>query len=152
RSNRQRELGPSAAGDFFEAPANALVVLGEVVQARELKEPGETEDALEERRRLVADRTALLVAARFGDQPSLDQTGNGRVGRHPANAGDLRARDRARVGDDRERLERGLREPTLHRPLDESGARLGGLPRRPKRVTAGDLLEHDPASAFAVAR
>ena len=40
----------------------------------------------------------------------------------------------------------------MHGPLDESGARFGGLPRRPERVPAGDLLEHDPASALAVAR
>ena len=59
---------------------------------------------------------------------------------------------RPEVGDDRERLERRLREPTLHGPLDEPGARLGRLPRRPEGVPAGDLLEHDAASAFAVAR
>src|SRR4029079_2936483 len=34
-------LGSSAAGDFFEARAKALVVLGEVVEARELGEAGE---------------------------------------------------------------------------------------------------------------
>jgi catechol 2,3-dioxygenase-like lactoylglutathione lyase family enzyme len=39
RQQARERLGAPAAGDFFEAPAEALVVLGEVVEARELGEP-----------------------------------------------------------------------------------------------------------------
>ena len=39
RQQARERLGAPAASDFFEAPAEALVVLGEVVEARELGEP-----------------------------------------------------------------------------------------------------------------
>ena len=44
------------------------MVLGEVVEARELRESREAENALEERRRHVADRATLLVAAGLCDE------------------------------------------------------------------------------------
>src|SRR5207244_711290 len=55
------------------------------------------------------------------------------------------------VRDDRERLERRLREVALRRLLEEPRAGLGRVARRAERPAAGDVLEHDPAPAFGVA-
>ena len=126
--------------------------LAQVVEARQRGGVLEPEDALEERRRPVADGTAgAVVPAGFGDQAAFEQAGDGRVGGDAADAGDLRPAARAEVGDDRERLESCLREATLDRPLEQAAARLGGLARGAEGVAAGDVLEHDPAPALAVA-
>ena len=99
-------------------------MLAEVVEARQRGGALEPEDALEERRRPVADRPAgAVVPARFRDQAALEQAGDGRVGGDAADPGDLGPAARAEVGDDRERLERGLREPALDRPLEQAPAR-----------------------------
>ena len=58
---------------------------------------------------------------------------------------------RPEVRDDRQRLERRLREAALDRPLEQPPARLGGLARGAQRPAAGDVLEHDPAAALAKA-
>ena len=57
----------------------------------------------------------------------------------------------AEVRDDRDRLERRLREPALDGALEQTRARLGSLARGAERVAAGDLLEDDAAAALAVA-
>ena len=124
----------------------------------EVVEPGqrsgalEPEDALEERRRPVANRsTRSIVAACLGDQAALEQAGDGRVGGDAADASDLGPAARAEVGNDRERLHRRLREATLDRALEEATAGLGGLARAAEGVAAGDVLQHDPAAPLAVA-
>ena len=55
------------------------------------------------------------------------------------------------VRDDRQRLQRRLRDAALHRALEQPPAGLGGLARRAKGPTARDRLEHDPAPSLAVA-
>src|SRR5581483_10873838 len=55
------------------------------------------------------------------------------------------------VRDDRERLQRRLRQPALRRLLDHARAGVRGLARRAERPAAGDVLEDDAAPTFAVA-
>src|SRR5581483_10769661 len=57
-------------------------------------------------------------------------------------------RHRPEVRDDRERLERGLGEPLLGRPVEEPRARVGGRLGGTEREPAGHVLEHDPARSF----
>ena len=124
----------------------------DVVEARQLRQALEPEDALEERRRAVADRAAaVVVAAGLGDQAALDEVRDGGVGGDAADARDVGPRARPEVRDDRERLERRLREVPLRRLLEEARARLRRLARRAERPAAGDVLEHDAAAALAVA-
>src|SRR5262249_9760199 len=68
-----------------------------------------------------------------------------------SDARDLGARDRPEVADDRERLERGLREPLLDRLLEQTGARCGCLGRGAEGPASRDVLEHDPARSLGVA-
>src|SRR5581483_6769964 len=96
----------------------------------------------------AADRR--VVATGLGDQSALDEVRDGGVGRDAADAGDVRPRAGAEVGDDRERLERRLREVPLCRLLEEPRAGDGRLARRPEGPAAGDVLEHDAAPALAV--
>ena len=96
-------------------------------------------------------RRRVVVAARLRDQPALDEIRDGRVGRDAADARDVRPRARPEVRDDRERLERRLREVPLRRLLEEPRARLRRLARRAERPAARDVLEHDAAAALAVA-
>ena len=91
------------------------------------------------------------LAPGLGDQAALDERRDGRVGGNAADARDLGPRHRAEVGDDRDGLEGGLREPSLDRPLEQPRARLGGLAGGAERVAAGDLLQDDAAAALAVA-
>src|SRR5439155_18880628 len=126
-------------------------VVAEVVEPRQLGERLEPEHPLEEPGRPVADGAARgVLAPSFGDQPALDQAGHGRVGRDAADAGDLRPRARPEVRDDRERLEPGLREAALHRPLEQPRARLRRLAGGPERVAACDVLEDDAAPPLRV--
>ena len=60
-------------GDRFEAAADLVDIGAEIVEARQRGERLDAEDALEERRRAVADRAELVVAAALGDQAALDQ-------------------------------------------------------------------------------
>ena len=70
----------------------------------------EPEDALEERRRAVADGAARGgLAAGLCEKAPLDQAGDGGVGGDAADTRDLGPRARAEVRHDRQRLERGLR-------------------------------------------
>src|SRR5439155_25388168 len=65
--------------------------------SRQRGEAVEPEDALEERRRAIADRAGALVAAGLGDQAALDEARDGRVGGDAADPCDLGSRDRAEV-------------------------------------------------------
>ena len=101
--------------------------------------------------RPVADRAAdPRLAAGLDDEAALDEPGDHGVRRDTAQAGDLGPRARPQVRDDRERLERRLRQAALDRPLDEprAGLRLGT--GGAERVAARDLLEHDPAPPVGV--
>ena len=61
--------------------ADRIRLAAEVVEPRQRGEALQPEDALEERRHLVADgATRPTLTPRLGDQPSLDQRRNGRVG------------------------------------------------------------------------
>ena len=91
-------------------------------------------------RRAVEDG-AELRAAGLLDQAAVEQRGGGRVGADAADAGDLRARDRLQVGDDRERL--GLRG----RERRERAARLSSAPRRVLGV--GSLASVQPPAELA---
>ena len=57
------------------------------------------------------------LPTRLHDQAPLDEARDRGVGGDAPNPGDLRPRAGTEVGDDGERLERCLREPSLHRPL-----------------------------------
>ena len=87
-------------------------------------------------RRAVQDRAELRVAGLL-DQAAVEQRGGGRVGADAADAGDLRARDRLQVGDDRERL--GLRG------AERGDARAAEQP--PRRVLGGGVARERPAAA-----
>jgi hypothetical protein len=132
--------------------AEVVDIAREIIQPRQLRKRLEPEDALEHRRRAVLDRAAdAVVAPRFGNQPALDQARHGRIGRHAADPRDLRPRHRPQVGDDRHRLQRRLRQPALHGPLEQPTARLGRIPRCTEGPAARHLLQHDSAAALAVA-
>ena len=103
----------------MQALADRVGRLADVVEPRQRREALEPEDAFEERRRAVADRARRLVAARLRDQAALEQVRDGRVRGDAADARDVRPRARSEVRDDRERLERGLREVALRRLLEE---------------------------------
>ena len=121
--------------DLVEPLAQLLGGLAELRQARQRGEALEPEDALEERRRAVANRPARpVVAPGLGDQAAVEQPGNGRVRGDTADPRDLRPAARAEVGDDREGLEGGLGEPALDRPLEEPLAGMCSLARGPERI------------------
>src|SRR5262245_23044838 len=151
-SPKPDSLGGAGCCDFEEPPAELGRVLAEVVETRQRGETLEAEDALEERRRPVPNRTTRTAfTTGLGDQPSLDQTGNGGVGSDAADPGDVRAGARPQVRDDRQRLERRLREPPFDGTLEETRTRVRGVAARPEGVPACDLLEHDAAPPLAVA-
>src|SRR5262249_596220 len=85
------------------------------------------------------------------DHPPRAHPDPGRTGRAAGGRGDLRPRHRAEVRDDRQRLQRRLRQPALHGPLEQPPARLGRVARRAEGPAAGDLLQDDAATALAVA-
>src|SRR3954453_331948 len=98
---RQFVLGASLTGDGMQPLAQLVDVAGEIVQPRQLRKALEPEDPLEHRGRAVLDRAArTVVAPGPGDQPTLAQTSDGRVGASTANAPGLRPRARPEVGDD----------------------------------------------------
>src|ERR671912_507110 len=147
-----RPLRGLADGDAVQTLADLLRRLAEVVEARQRRCALQSEDALEEPRRPVANGAAgAVLPTGFGNQAALEQARDGRVCGDAANARDLGAAAGPEVRNDRERLERRLREPTLDRALEEPLARLGRLACRAEGVAAGHLLEHDPAAALAVA-
>ena len=92
-----------------------------------------------------------VLAARFGDQAPLRQAGDGGVCGNPADPGDLRPRDRSEVRDDRDRLERSLREAALHRTLEQPPARLGRRARCAEGPASRHRFEHDPAATLVIA-
>src|SRR5205823_768865 len=68
----QARLGRPAFGDRLEPAADLVWRSAEVVEAWQRGEALETEDALEERRRPIADGSAI-VAAGLGDEAALDE-------------------------------------------------------------------------------
>src|SRR5436190_1092297 len=145
-------LGGALFGDCVEPFAEIIDIAREIIQPRQLRPGFEPEDPLEHRRRAVLDRAAdAVVAPRLGDQPALDQACNRRIGRDATDPRDLRPRHRPEVRDDRQRLQRGLREPALHRTFEQPPARHRGVARRAESPAAGHLLEDDAAAPLAVA-
>src|SRR6266508_716607 len=150
-STSRKGSGRPLLCDRVQTLADLIHVAAEVVEPRQRRERLEAEDPLEQRRDLVADRAAgAVVAAGFRDQAPLDQIGDGRIGRHAADACDVRPCARPEVRDDRERLERRLRQRALHRPLEQPTARVGRLARRAKRPAACHPLEHDPRAPLPI--
>ena len=144
-------FGAALVCDGMQPLAELVDVAGEVVEPRQLREAFQAEHALEHGRAAVLHRAAdAVVAARLGDQPALDQARHGRIGRNAADARDLRPRARPQVRHDRERLQGGLRQPALHRPLEQATACLGGVTRRAEGPAARNLLQDDPAAPLAV--
>ena len=130
-------LRRAALGDSFQALADLDCVLAEIVEPRQLRECLEAEDALEQLRGAIANGTAeTRLTTRLDDEPALDEPRNDRVGCNAADPGDVGTRARAEIGDDGERLERCLGEPTLDGPLDEAPTRSGLAARRPEGVAA----------------
>src|SRR5689334_22639332 len=83
-------LGGALFGDPFEAGADRFGVVAEIVEAWQRGQRLEREDALEERRRSIADCTAdAVVATGLRDQPALEQPGDGRVRGDTADPRDL---------------------------------------------------------------
>ena len=78
----------------------ARVPLRRVGQLVDRPEP----EQLQEQRRGAIQHGAELRPAGLLDQPAVDERGRRRLGRHAADPGHLRPRDRLQVGDDRERL------------------------------------------------
>ena len=152
---RARPLGVPVTRCAARRPSEPLA--DRVRALADVVEPRQREATRARRRARTAassgsgSRPGAVVAAGLGDQAALGEAGDGRVGRDAADPRDLRPRDRAEVGDDRERLERRLREPALDRPLEEARARVRRLARGAERPAAGDLLEDDAAPALAVA-
>src|SRR5436309_2241995 len=105
RISGQASLGGALLGDGLEPDPDLLDVAAEVVEAWQLGEALQPEDALEERCRAVANGAAGAgLAPGLRDQPPLDQPRDRGVDRHPADARDLRPRARPEVRDDRQRL------------------------------------------------
>src|SRR3954470_2451381 len=87
-----------------QALAQLRLLLGRGVERRELGqgvEPGEAEQLLEQRRRPV-QHGAELRAARFLDEPTLEQGRDGGLGGDTADPRYLGPRHRLEVRDDRE--------------------------------------------------
>jgi hypothetical protein len=135
-----------------EARADLVHVAAQLLEPRELGQAAEPEDALEERRGPVADGAARSgLAAGLCQKAPLDQAGDGGVGGDSADTRDLGPRAWAEVRHDRQRLERGLRYASLRRLAEEARARVGRVTCGAEGVSAGDLLEDDPASSLPVA-
>src|SRR5580765_6448184 len=117
------ELRGALFGDRLEALADRCGVLADVGEAWQLGEALEPEDALEERCGAIANRAAAGLPARLCDEAALDEVRNGRVGRDAADPRDVGTGARAKVRNDRERLERGLGEVPLCGTLEEPRAR-----------------------------
>ena len=58
---------------------------------------------------------------------------------------------RPEVGDDRQRLERSLRQPALHGPLEQPPASLGRFTRGTEGPATRNRLQHDPAATLVIA-
>src|SRR5579862_3205785 len=111
--------GRAPLSDGLEPRADLGHVGTEVIEARQSGKRLEPEDALEERRRPVADRAEVVVAASLGDETALDEPGDDSVDVHATNPRDLGPRARAEIGDRRQRFERRLRQAALDGPLEE---------------------------------
>src|SRR5437868_13843753 len=98
-------LRGSAFRNGFEPPADLRDVVAEIVDPRQRRERFEPEDALEERRRPVADRAELVLTAALGYEPALGESRHDAVDVDAADARDLGARDRPEVRNDGECLE-----------------------------------------------
>src|SRR5216117_1590383 len=93
-----------------------------------------------------------VLAARDPDETPLEQALEHGLGVHAADRVHLGARDRLLVGDDRQRLERGPREPLLRprpRETDEPGLELGA---RDHAVAAADVDDLEAAVGVAAAQ
>src|SRR3954451_19683768 len=144
--------GGALLRDAREAVADRVGVVAEVVQARQGRERVEREHPLEEGRRPVAHCAAdSVVAACLGDEATLEQPRDRRVRRYAADPRDLRPRDRPQVRDDRDCLERGLRQTALHGTLEQARARFRCIARSAECPAASDALQDDAAPSFAVA-
>src|SRR5689334_22733350 len=74
RTGRALISSSALRGNRVEAVADHLRVVAEVVEPRQLRQALEPEDALEERRRPVANRTTEpFFATRLRDQPALHE-------------------------------------------------------------------------------
>jgi hypothetical protein len=101
--------GSSAFRDRVEPRADLFRVAAELLEPWQLGQAAEPEDPLEERRRAIADGpTRAGLSAGLAEEAALDQARDGRVRGDAPDARDVRPRARAEVGDDRQRLERGL--------------------------------------------
>ena len=102
---------------------------------------------------VVAYRTAPKSRSRpdSDEQAALDEPRDGRVGADAADPGDLGPRARAEVGDDRERLERAPERPRSTGRSKRRAQASAACARGAEREATGDVLEHDPAAALAVA-
>src|SRR5690242_10609441 len=90
--------GSARLGHGQQPLADGLGLAPEVVEARQLGERVEAEDALEERRHAVANGSAgPALPTGLGDQAALDERYDGRVGRDAAHARDLRPGHRPHV-------------------------------------------------------
>ena len=130
----------------------ALAQLGLLLRGRvpagdvgQLLQGAQPEQLQELGARAIQDRAELGVAGLL-DQAAVEQRGDGRVGADPADAGDLRARYRLQVGDDRERLGLGGRERGDARAAEQPprGVLGGGVAR--ERPAAAQLAQPDPAT------
>ena len=107
--------------------------LAEVVEPRQRGEALEPEDALEERRRPVADRAARRrLASGLGDRARAREAGDGRVGGDAADPRDLGPRARAEVA----RRSRASRAPPA-RARARPAARTAARTPRPPRARRG---------------
>ena len=118
-------------------------------RVRQRVEAREAEELLEQLGGAVHHR-AEAGAARLLDQAALEQRADRRLGRHAADARDLRPRDRLEVGHDREALGLRLRQRRGTRAREQAprgalGYRIGG-----EREAAGHLAQHDAAEALGV--
>src|SRR5439155_21064098 len=144
------DSGRAALRDCFEPASDLCRRLAEVVEPRQLREALEPENTLEQRCRPVP-HGAAVVAPRLGDQATLDETGDDRVGGHAAEPGDVGTATGSEIGDHGNRPQRRLRQAGLDGALEEPAARLRRRTRSAERVPPGDAFQHDPAPAFRIA-
>ena len=133
-----------ATGDVLEARAQLLDVAAELVEARAApsgrrgRRPARRAASSRSERHLPPALAFPASAIR----PRSTRPAHGRVGRDAADAGDLRPRHRPEVRDDRQGLERRLRQPCAG-PAARPAARTP--PRPPSRgaegIAAGDVLQ-----------
>src|SRR5437588_10802049 len=138
RSGGGASAGPSVL------PAPRSVIFQEWHDGRKVREGPEPQPFEELRGRPVEHRPArALLPAHLLDEPPLAERSQHPIGVDATNAGDLVAGDGLLVGDDRERLQGGLREPGVagrqHELLHVRGCgRMGEHPPPPRDLTKRD--------------